>query len=101
MEAQLRPRMKTSGRGLIALILLSSLVTWGKRQKQTVYRNTSPGVAFTGSKSCAASGCHEQICQDYQSVPMGNSMTPANTPAELARVPHTITVYSTKLDRYL
>ena len=32
---------------------------------------------------------------------MGDSMTPANTPTELARVPDTITVYSKKLDRYL
>jgi hypothetical protein len=58
-------------------------------------------VGFTGTKSCAASGCHEQICQDFQSVPMGDSMTPANIPAELARVPHTLTIYSKKLDRYL
>jgi hypothetical protein len=74
---------------------------WGKKEKHIVYRNTAPGVAFTGSKSCVASGCHERICQDFQAVPMGNSMTPANTPEELARVPHTITVYSQKLDRYL
>jgi hypothetical protein len=93
--------MKTSGRALLAFTVLSSLMTWGKKPKPVVYRNTAPGVAFTGSKSCAASGCHEQIYQDYQSVPMGNSMTPANTPAELARVPHTIAVYSKKLDRYL
>lgn len=93
--------MKTLGRVLIAFLVLSSLMTWGKNQKPIVYRNTAPGVSFTGSKSCAAAGCHEQIYKDFLSVPMGNSMTPANTPAELARVPHTITVYSKKLDRYL
>ena len=101
MEAELKTGMKISSRALIAFIVLSSLATWGKKQKPIVYRNTAPGVAFTGSKSCAASGCHEQICLDFQSAPMGNSMTPANTPADLARVPNTITVYSKKLDRYL
>jgi hypothetical protein len=92
--------MKISKGALIAFLVLSSWITWGKKQKPIVYRNTVPGVEFTGSKSCAAAGCHEQICQDFQSVPMGNSMTPANLPSELARVPRTITVYSQKLDRY-
>ena len=86
---------------MIAFMVLSALVMWGKKQKPVLYRNTAPGVAFAGSKSCAASRCHEQICKDFQSVPMGSSMTPANTPTELARVPQTITVYSKKLDRYL
>jgi len=92
--------MKMSKGAFAAVIALSALLTWGKKPKPIVYRNTAPGVAFTGSKSCAKSGCHEQICQDFQSVPMGNSMTPANTASELARVPQTITVYSEKLDRY-
>ena len=64
--------MKTSWRILIAFLALSSLLTWGKKPKPVGYRNTAPGVAFTGSKSCAASGCHEQICQDFQSVPWAN-----------------------------
>ena len=73
--------MKTSVRAVIAFMVLSSLLTWGKKPKPVVYRNTAPGVAFTGSKSCAAAGCHEQIYHDFQSAPMGNSMTPANTPS--------------------
>ena len=92
--------MKISRRGLIAFLLLVSLFTWGRKQKQVIYSNTAPGVAFTGSKSCAASGCHEQIYHDFQSAPMGNSMTPANIQTELGRVPNTITVYSKELDRY-
>ncbi|MBZ5561598.1 MAG: hypothetical protein LAP13_04170 [Acidobacteriia bacterium] len=85
---------------MIGFLVMSALVSWGKKPKTPVYRNTAPGVAFTGSKSCATAGCHEQICEDFKSVPMGNSMTPANTPAELARVPNTITVYTKKLNRY-
>lgn len=93
--------MKTSWRILIAFLALASLTAWGKKQQKPArYRNTASGVAFTGSKSCAASSCHEQICRDFQAVPMGHSMTPANTPAEIARVPSTITVYSKELDRY-
>ena len=93
--------VKLSKLSWIGLLLLATAFAWGKKHKVIVYRNTAPGVQFTGSKSCAASGCHEEIYRDYQSVPMGNSMTPANIPAELARVPHTITVYSKQLDRYL
>lgn len=93
--------MKQSMCVLFAAIVLSSPAVRGGDRKRIVYRNTAPGVAFTGSKSCAASGCHEQICQDFQTVPMGNSMTPANTPPELARVPQTVTVYVKSLDRYI
>lgn len=92
--------MKTSSWILTAFVALSSLVTWGKEPKPATFRNSAPGVAFTGSRSCAAAGCHEQISRDFQTVPMGRSMTPANTPAELARVPSPITVYSKELDRY-
>jgi hypothetical protein len=93
--------MRISRRALIIFLLAPSLTLRAKQHKPVVYRNTAPGVAYTGSKSCGTSGCHEQICEDFKSVPMGDSMTPANTPGELARVPHTITVYSKKLDRYL
>ena len=81
-------------------MLLTMPLASGKKPTAVQYRNTAPGVAFVGSKSCAASGCHEALCRDYSWVPMGNSMAPANAPSELARVPNTITVYNQKLDRY-
>jgi hypothetical protein len=76
------------------------VLAWGHKQKVVVYRNTAPGVAFTGSKSCAGSGCHEAICRDYARTPHGTSMAPANAPSELAKVPQRITVYDKKLNRY-
>jgi len=92
--------VKISRYGLIAFLLLASLFAWGRKQKQAIYSNTAAGVTYTGSMSCAASGCHEEICRNYPRTPMGNSMGPANAPSELARVPSTITVYNQKLDRY-
>jgi len=99
-EAESRGPVKISRLGLIGFLLLASPLASSKKQKLVEYRNAAPGVAFTGSKSCAASGCHEEICRSYPRVPMGNSMAPANAPSELARVPSTITVYNQKLDRY-
>jgi hypothetical protein len=92
--------MKFSRLSLIGFLLLASAFGSSKKQKFVVYQNAAPGVAFTGPKSCAASGCHEEICRSYPRTPMGNSMGPANAPSELARVPSTITVYNQKLDRY-
>jgi hypothetical protein len=92
--------VKISRRGFIALLLGVSVLGWGKKQKIIVYRNTAQGVAFTGSKSCATPGCHEEICRDYLRTPHGDSMGPANAPSELAKVPQRITVYNKKLDRY-
>jgi hypothetical protein len=98
--AELTPTVKISRLGLIALLLLAAPFAWGKKQKLVVYQNTAPEIGYAGSKSCAASGCHEEICRSYPRTPMGNSMAPANAPSELARVPSTITVYNQKLDRY-
>lgn len=50
-----------------------------------VFRNTDPGMAYRGSQTCVVAGCHEQIGHDYPLSPMGRSMSPANSPAELAR----------------
>src|SRR5208337_4967614 len=71
-----------------------------KGHRPLVFQNTTPGVAFSGSKSCAASGCHAEIDRSYHLTPMGNSMAPANAPSELSKVPGLITVYNKKLDRY-
>lgn len=65
-----------------------------------IYRNLDPTVPYTGSQSCATSGCHETISRNYALTPMGHSMAPANSPAELARVPNPVTVFSPKVKRY-
>jgi tetratricopeptide (TPR) repeat protein len=38
------------------------------------YRNTQPGVKYTGDSSCA--GCHAEIAATYRRHPMGNSLFP-------------------------
>jgi len=92
--------LKISQLGLIAFLLGGSLLAWGKKQKTIKYRNTVPGVAYTGSKSCVGSGCHEQTYHNYYRTPHGNSMGPANAPSELAKVPDRIKIYAKKQDRY-
>jgi len=91
---------KISQLGLMAFLLGASVLAWGQKQSTIKYRNTARGVAFTGSQSCAGSGCHEEICRDYFRTPHGSSMGPANAPSELAKVPHRITVYNKTLGRY-
>lgn len=76
------------------------MLAWGHKQRIIVYRNTAPGVAFTGSKSCEGAGCHDELCRNYYQTTHGASMGPANTPAELAQVPNRVTVYDKKVDRY-
>ena len=83
---------------LIIVICLSS-VSWSQ-SSTPVYRNLDPSVAYAGSQSCAASGCHEELSRKYVLTPMGHSMAPANSPAELARVPQPVTVFSAKTKRY-
>jgi hypothetical protein len=65
----------------------------------SVFRNVDPSVAYVGSKSCGAPGCHEDINRTYFPSPHGQSMAPANSPTELARVPQPITVYNAKNNR--
>jgi hypothetical protein len=81
-------------------VLAVSGFAGSKSNKPVVFQNTSPGVAYTGSKSCAASGCHADLDRSYRLTPMGNSMVPANAPSELSKVPSLISVYNKKLDRY-
>ncbi len=66
----------------------------------SVFRNTEPGVAYTGSQICGQSGCHEEINREYFSTPHGQSMGPANSPRELARVPKPLTIFNKKDGRY-
>lgn len=65
-----------------------------------VFRNTDPGVPYVGSATCAQSGCHAEINRQYLPSPHGQSMTAANTPSDLARVPQPVTVFNAKNKRY-
>ena len=95
-----RSRVNISRLSLAAFLLVPGAFLWGKGHEPVAYRNTAPGVAFVGSKSCTAPGCHQELGRDYDHTPMGHSMAPANDPSEFARVPQTITVYNQKLHRY-
>src|ERR1700758_4387329 len=66
----------------------------------SIFRNTDPHVAYVGSQSCVVPGCHEQIGRDYPLTPMGHSMAPANSPAELARAAKPYTYFNKKNGRY-
>jgi hypothetical protein len=86
--------------GLVAL-LLATVVAAGERKQKTIhYRNTAPGVAFVGSKTCEGEGCHAELSLGYYQTPHGSSMGPANAPGELAKVPNRVTVYDPKVNRY-
>jgi cytochrome c553 len=95
-----RSMVRNAGLSFAIFLLLVTVAGWAKKGGPLVYRNTSPKVAYVGSRSCAGSGCHEEICRKYPQTPMGNSMAPANSASELARVPKPTTVYSQKLNRY-
>ena len=66
----------------------------GKPAAAPIFRNTGPNVAYVGSKTCADSGCHAEIYNAYQPTPHGQSMTLANVPGDLARVPKPVTVFN-------
>jgi hypothetical protein len=85
---------------LIPLLLVTSAFAWGQKSREIQFLNTAPGVAFTGSKSCEASGCHDEISRTYAQTWHGNSMGSANSPAELAKVTGRVSVYDPKADRY-
>jgi hypothetical protein len=87
--------------GVALLILGSATFAWGQKAKRVEFLNTRPGVEFVGSKSCEASGCHEEISRQYYTQTWhGNSMGPADTPEELAKVPGRVSVYDPKADRH-
>jgi len=62
------------------------------------YRNAAPEVAYLGSKACAM--CHRDIYDSYVKTGMGRSMSLANQPAQLERVPSLITVEDNKANRH-
>jgi hypothetical protein len=84
---------------LLAALALAPLLS-AQSTAQSIFRNTDPSVAYVGSKSCAASGCHEDIGRVYASTPHGLSMAPANSADDLARVPQPVQVYNQKDNRY-
>ncbi len=79
--------------------MLAFFATTAKPQS-TIFRNTDPSVAYVGSATCAQSGCHAEIKGEYLPTPHGQSMTLANIPSSLARVPKPVTVFNTKNHRY-
>jgi hypothetical protein len=84
-------------------VLLSALVAavaWSAGPAPVRYRNLDPKVAYAGSKSCAASGCHDRLSSDFRRTPMGDSMAPASRPEEFARVPQRVTIFNPDFDRY-
>ncbi|MGZ4787787.1 MAG: hypothetical protein ACXVZX_04655, partial [Terriglobales bacterium] len=81
-------------------LLLVLLCTISLGQTTPTIRNLDPSIAYAGSASCAASGCHQDLSHSYALTPMGHSMAPANSPAELARVPNPISVFNPKANRY-
>jgi hypothetical protein len=83
-----------------ALLAVFSFATCVCAQEKTRFRNLDSPVAYVGSKSCAASGCHEDIGRSYLATPHGQSMAPANSPTELARAPKPVTVFNAKNNRY-
>ena len=85
-----------SGFALINLIGAVKLAA----QPETVFRNTEPGVAYVGSQTCIVAGCHEQIGHDYGLTPMGHSMAPANSAAELVRAAQPFTYFNKRNGRY-
>jgi hypothetical protein len=66
----------------------------------SIFRNVDSSVTYVGSKSCGASGCHEEINRSYAPTAHGQSMALANSPTELARAPKPVTVFNPKSNRY-
>ena len=91
--------MRVRGLIVIAVILGALRGTTPAQNSTSIFRNTDPAVAYTGSASCVVAGCHEAIGQTYWKTPHGQSMAPANRPQELARVPHAFTVSNPKNHR--
>jgi hypothetical protein len=80
------------------LFLALSIFTSLRAAENTKYRNTPPGVAYTGSPTCA--GCHPKIYRDYSGTAMGRSMALVTSAAHLESVPATASVFNEKLNRH-
>jgi hypothetical protein len=83
-----------------SLSLVPSLRAQSVDGTESIFRNTDPSVGYVGSKSCATAGCHETISRDYVPTPHGQSMAPANSPADLARAAKPVTVFNAKNNHY-
>ena len=57
----------------------------------SIFRNVDSSATYVGSKSCGASGGHEEINRTYAPTAHGQSMALANSPAELGRAPQPVT----------
>ena len=68
------------------------------KQDVASFQNTTPGVAYAGSQSCA--GCHSEIYERYRNTAMGRSMAPASESQSLEKVPAPVTIFDQKRDRY-
>lgn len=79
-----------------ALLLLLLSLPLSAQSRGSIFRNTDPSVAYTGSASCIVAGCHQDMARAYAASPHGQSMAAANRPEELARVPHPFTVVNPK-----
>ena len=68
------------------------------KQEKVVSKNTTLGVAYTGSNVCA--GCHKDIYDSYIQTAMGRSMSLPGESSHLERVPSPVTVFDQELNRY-
>ncbi len=96
--------LRSSSQHCVCLALLVTLlpaVCHGAQSGDAgIFRNIDSSVAYVGSRSCGASGCHEEINRSYAPTPHGQSMAPANSPIELGRAPQPVTVFNAKSNRY-
>jgi len=86
---------KSTVAGLVIALLPLSLAP---RLAAQGYPNTRPGVAYVGSRACAA--CHAKIYQDYSKTAMGRSMQFASSSLERESAAFKATVFSEKLNRH-
>jgi hypothetical protein len=63
-----------------------------------VYRNTSPGVAYVGSRACV--GCHQDIYEQFSRTGMGKSMSLANDPGQVQRVARPVSMFDQRINRH-
>ena len=73
------------------LVLTACLIASMGAAEPVVYRNTAPGIGYTGSSACA--GCHPKIWRDYARTAMGRSIALATAPDQLANGTDTVSVF--------
>lgn len=104
----LKPRWRLVQLGWILTSLLTAAAGFDAQAHQmggfrgspehVSYRNSAPGVAYVGSAKCAR--CHQDIYASFQRTSMGRSMSRADDPAEVARVPSPVTIFDRKSNLY-